>query len=287
MAQPAIDPHHRELRALAAGHDRAARLLGRLRRLVDVDDQRAGAARRARSGDTSHVWVLVVGCVLFVVVIGGLTYQLAQALGARNYSRKQDEFVSNITHEMKSPLAAIKLHAQTLQQPDMTGEELQRSVGLHPAAGRAHGHARRQRAREQPPDREAEAPDARAGAPAAVLRRLLPGAARPRRGPRRQAQGRRHHRRGRHGHRRGAAPRHDEPHRERRALLGARRRGPVPRQRRPQPGVASRSRTTASASRAARSRRSSTASTRSAARSRNVAAAPASACRSCSGSSRR
>jgi signal transduction histidine kinase len=88
------------------------------------------AQRVGARGDTSHVWVLVVGCTLFVVVIGGLTFQLAQALGARNYSRKLDEFVSNITHEMKSPLAAIKLHAQTLQQPDVTGEELQRSVGF-------------------------------------------------------------------------------------------------------------------------------------------------------------
>ena len=88
------------------------------------------AQRVGARGDASHVWVLVVGCVLFVIVIGGLTYQLAQALGARNYSHRQDEFVSNITHEMKSPLAAIKLHAQTLQQPDMTPDELQRSVGF-------------------------------------------------------------------------------------------------------------------------------------------------------------
>ena len=88
------------------------------------------AQRVGARGDTSHVWVLVVGCTLFVTVIGGLTYQLAQALGARNYSRKQEEFVSNITHEMKSPLAAIKLHAQTLQQPDMSPEDLQRSVGF-------------------------------------------------------------------------------------------------------------------------------------------------------------
>ena len=88
------------------------------------------AQRVGARGDASHVWVLVVGCVLFVVVIGGLTYNLAQALGARNYSRKQDEFVSNITHEMKSPLAAIKLHAQTLQQPDVSTDDVQRSVGF-------------------------------------------------------------------------------------------------------------------------------------------------------------
>jgi signal transduction histidine kinase len=67
------------------------------------------------SGET-HWVVLAIGCVLLFFLIVGLTYQLAQALAAKRYAQKQDEFVSNITHEMKSPLAAIKLHAQTLQQ---------------------------------------------------------------------------------------------------------------------------------------------------------------------------
>ena len=63
-----------------------------------------------------HWAVLTGGLVLLGLLIVGLTFQLAHALGERNYSRRQEEFVSNITHEMKSPLAAIKLHAQTLEQ---------------------------------------------------------------------------------------------------------------------------------------------------------------------------
>ena len=88
------------------------------------------AARLGAGGTRYHWLVLVLGCVLFVILIAGLTFQLAQALAERNYSRKQEEFVSNITHEMKSPLAAIKLHAQTLQQADLPGGERQRSVGF-------------------------------------------------------------------------------------------------------------------------------------------------------------
>lgn len=65
-------------------------------------------------------WVLLsVGCLLLFFLIVGLTYQLAQALAARRYALQQEEFLSNITHEMKSPLAAIKLHAQAL----LRGEE--------------------------------------------------------------------------------------------------------------------------------------------------------------------
>lgn len=73
---------------------------------------RSGAAERL---DWS---LLSIGSTLLFFLIVGLTYQLAQALAARRYALKQEEFISNITHEMKSPLAAIKLHAQTLQQSD-------------------------------------------------------------------------------------------------------------------------------------------------------------------------
>jgi signal transduction histidine kinase len=79
----------------------------------------ADLGRGTGPGGEGISWVLLtVGCVLLFFLIVGLTYQLAQALAARRYALKQEEFLSNVTHEMKSPLAAIKLHAQTLQQRD-------------------------------------------------------------------------------------------------------------------------------------------------------------------------
>ncbi len=75
-------------------------------------------------------WVLLsIGCALLFFLIVGLTYQLAQALAARRYAQKQEEFISNITHEMKSPLAAIKLHAQTLQTDDLASAARDVSLG--------------------------------------------------------------------------------------------------------------------------------------------------------------
>src|SRR4029453_4737086 len=74
-------------------------------------------------------WLLLsLGCALLFFFIVGLTYQLAQALAARRYAQKQEEFISNITHEMKSPLAAIKLHAQTLQAEGPEGEVRETSL---------------------------------------------------------------------------------------------------------------------------------------------------------------
>ncbi len=83
------------------------------------------------SGGGGFQWVvLTVGCTLLFLLIVGLTYQLAQTLAARRYSEKQEEFVSNITHEMKSPLAGIKLHAQTLEQPGLSEGQQRRSVSF-------------------------------------------------------------------------------------------------------------------------------------------------------------
>ena len=91
---------------------------------------RALAGRMGVTGEHGHWWVLAVGCTLFFFLIAGLTWQLAQALAARRYSLKQEEFVSNVTHELKSPLAAIKLHAQTLQEEGLPPEQQRRSLEL-------------------------------------------------------------------------------------------------------------------------------------------------------------
>ena len=88
------------------------------------------AERVGVTGSKLHWTVLGVSSVLFFLLIIGLTYQLAQTLAARRYSEKQEEFISNVTHEMKSPLAAIKLHAQTLQQGPEDSETSRRSLGF-------------------------------------------------------------------------------------------------------------------------------------------------------------
>jgi signal transduction histidine kinase len=83
-----------------------------------------------RVGATGPTWtwvILGVGCGLLGLLIVFITHQLARSLAEYRYARKQEEFVSSITHEMKSPLAAIQLHAQTLQQ-DALNQEAGESV---------------------------------------------------------------------------------------------------------------------------------------------------------------
>jgi len=75
-----------------------------------------------------HWAVLVVGCGLAALLIVELTSQLASRVAEVRYARKQEEFISMVTHELRSPLAAIKLHAQTLQDSDIGREQLERSL---------------------------------------------------------------------------------------------------------------------------------------------------------------
>ncbi len=84
------------------------------------------ASRVGVDRENFHWLILGIGCLLFGLLIGGVTYQLAQTLSERRYALKQEEFVSNITHEMKSPLAVIRLQAETLLQDDIQDEERHR-----------------------------------------------------------------------------------------------------------------------------------------------------------------
>jgi signal transduction histidine kinase len=88
-------------------------------------------ALRTRIGEPAEgfSWIILsVGCLLLFFLIVGLSYQLAQALAARRHAQQQEEFLSNVTHDMKTPIAAIKLHAQTLQGGDMPAAAQARSV---------------------------------------------------------------------------------------------------------------------------------------------------------------
>lgn len=77
-----------------------------------------------------HWFIHSTGAGLFFLVIVAITYLLGITLSERRYSIKQGEFLSNITHELKTPVAAIQLHGQTLQQGDLTDAERQRFVGF-------------------------------------------------------------------------------------------------------------------------------------------------------------
>jgi two-component system, OmpR family, phosphate regulon sensor histidine kinase PhoR len=102
--------------------------------VLAVDYQRIKAlmtAHQAESPDGAFHWTFIaVGSVLFVATI-----VLFSVLGARlftqiRWAQRLSTFIATFTHELNSPLASIKMFAQTLQKPDLKPEERERFLKL-------------------------------------------------------------------------------------------------------------------------------------------------------------
>jgi two-component system phosphate regulon sensor histidine kinase PhoR len=67
------------------------------------------------SKNAAFYWaVLGVGVALLVLVLVGVIVYLALTVKAIALSQRQNNFIDSVTHELKSPLASLKLYLQTL-----------------------------------------------------------------------------------------------------------------------------------------------------------------------------
>lgn len=60
--------------------------------------------------------LLTVGTTCFVVILIGVVIYLSLSIKAINLTRRQSNFMDSITHELKSPIASLKLCIQTLNR---------------------------------------------------------------------------------------------------------------------------------------------------------------------------
>lgn len=72
---------------------------------------------------SGNLWLLVVGIVSFTTIITVLI--LFSIFLAREILevRRQTTFIDSVTHELKSPLASIRLCLETLSRPELAGEQ--------------------------------------------------------------------------------------------------------------------------------------------------------------------
>ncbi len=86
--------------------------------------------RIAQAPVASDIWLLVVGAVAFAAVITILV--LFAILLAREIRevRRQDSFIDSVTHELKSPLASLKLCAETLGRDDLGPPQRRQLQGM-------------------------------------------------------------------------------------------------------------------------------------------------------------
>ncbi len=84
------------------------------------------------SGQLSYFyWTLLsVGAVLFVMVLVGVSLYLALSIKAINLNRRQSNFMDSVSHELKSPIASLKLYLQTLSKRDVNQQQREKFIAL-------------------------------------------------------------------------------------------------------------------------------------------------------------
>ena len=81
-----------------------------------------GAISRPRSAGL--YWVLLsVGSTVSVLLLVGVVLYLTLSLKAINLTRRQSNFIDSVTHELKSPIASMKLYLQTLNRRDVSQQQ--------------------------------------------------------------------------------------------------------------------------------------------------------------------
>jgi signal transduction histidine kinase len=68
-------------------------------------------------------WLLAGGIASFVLVMSVLVLFSVSLVGEILESRRQQMFIDSVTHELKSPLASIKLCLDTLARPELTATQ--------------------------------------------------------------------------------------------------------------------------------------------------------------------
>jgi len=70
-----------------------------------------------------YITLLSIGTVFLTFAIVGTALYLTLSIKAINLSRRQSNFIDSVTHELKSPIASLKLYLQTLNRRNVPPQE--------------------------------------------------------------------------------------------------------------------------------------------------------------------
>ncbi len=77
-----------------------------------------------QNADSSAVyWALLpIGSTFILLLLVGVVLYLILSIKAINLTRRQSNFIDSVTHELKSPIASMKLYLQTLSRHQVSQE---------------------------------------------------------------------------------------------------------------------------------------------------------------------
>ncbi|WP_010582686.1 sensor histidine kinase [Schlesneria paludicola] len=72
----------------------------------------------------SHGWSsLIIGVAVFALILVGLSFYLFLMIKEVRLNQRQANFIDSVTHELKSPIASLRLYLETLEMRAVTDEQ--------------------------------------------------------------------------------------------------------------------------------------------------------------------
>jgi len=83
----------------------------------------ASAAQSDDQKATLYWTFLPIGATFLAMILAGVVFYMILSIKAINLSQRQANFIDSVTHELKSPIASLKLYLQTLNRLNVSPEK--------------------------------------------------------------------------------------------------------------------------------------------------------------------
>jgi signal transduction histidine kinase len=77
-------------------------------------------------GNEGHLALIVLGIILFAILVAGVVLNTIFLVREVRRNERQDSFLNAVTHELKTPIASIRLYLETLQRRSDVVDEAQK-----------------------------------------------------------------------------------------------------------------------------------------------------------------